>query len=162
MKSKSIKSAFAAETSDFNAAMAAVHSAVNTNEPITDKEKQGSKVSNKELALTSYAIEYLPRIERKLPRDFDEAAFVSQCQEFDTLETKRDELLGILNHINSQLTVNRIQIKSGYKIIYNAAQNATEDNPALKYISDKLGEIYAKSSNGTETPKTPALEKVVV
>jgi hypothetical protein len=162
MKSKSIKSAIAAETTDFDAAMAAVHSAVNTNEPITDKEKQGSKVSNKELALTSYAIEYLPKIEHKLPRDFDEVEFTILCSEFDGLETKRDELLGILNHINAQMTSRRVKIKTGYKIIYTASQAATDDNHALKYISDKLGEIYAKSSTAAEMPKTPAPEKAAV
>jgi hypothetical protein len=162
MKSKSVKSALAAETTEFNVAMSAVHSVVNTNEPITGKEKQGSKVSDKELALISYVIEYLPRIAHKLPRDFNEDEFIAWCSEFDGLETKRDELIGVLNHINAQMTAHRVRIKTGYRIIYMAAQAATDDNPALKYISDKLSEIYAKSSSATETPKTPTPEKAAV
>ncbi len=161
MKKNLVNRTLAAEATEFTAAITTVQSSVNTTEPVSLKDKQGSKASEKELNLMSFAIENLSKFQHKLARDFDENAFIAEYDDTAALITKRDEIQGILNHVNAQLTAKRVKLKVGYVSIYAAAQEATRGNPALKYISDKLGEIYAVNTNATDaakekTPETPA------
>jgi hypothetical protein len=153
MKKKLVNHTFAAEPTEFTAAISTVQSSVNTTEPVSLKDKQGSKASEKELNLMSFAIDNLPKYQHKLARDFDENAFIAEYNETDQLITQRDEVQGILNHMNAKVTAKRVKLKIGYMAFYAAAQEATKENPALKYISDKLGEIYVSNTAMTDAPK---------
>ena len=153
MKPRSINTVVTTETSDFKTAIAAVHTSVNTSEAVSGKDKQGSKASDKELNLMSFAIENFSKYEHKLTREFDENAFIAEYDETAALITQRDEMQGVLNHINAKITAKRVKLKAGYVTIYAASQEATKFNPALKYISDKLGEIYAVASNNDDEAK---------
>jgi hypothetical protein len=88
---------------------------------------------------------------------FIKSAFYTEGSHVLGIFDKREGAFAALDafntHMNGQITAKRVSLKTKFKVIYTASQKASEDNTALKYISDKMGELYAQPNTSTDATK---------
>ena len=147
-----------AKTRDINATspneldeiFAKLEAASGISDGITDDDKTGGKISDKEIETLRYVLDHTPKFDNFLRRDFDVEHLNALLAGFDGDKKQLDKLLPIIKHLISEQTIKRIALKEYVKEVYEAVTKSSSKNSAYKFLVDKMKVAYARTASNTD------------
>lgn len=130
--------------------------------PTTEKDKEGAKASDSEIAEIDFIELHIEKIKGSLPADFDKTILLSLRDLIKEKKRQSAELKRLEKAIQAQVTCLRIKIKADIQEVYGASEKAAKKDISLKYIYDRLAVLYARlptKSTDTDTKNTTAAAK---
>lgn len=145
MKNKNIRAMLADENKTFNECLTDLEKVTLAEVPTTEKDKEGAKASDAEIAKIDFIELHIDKIKGSLTADFDKTSLPANRDLIREKKRQIAELQRLEKAIQGQITCLRIKIKADIQEVYGASEKAAKKDTSLTYIYDTLGECYART-----------------
>ena len=146
MKKSNVRAIANEEEEGFNAAFINLEKTILADAPVSPKDKKGGKASDAEIDKMAFISQNISKIENYLPRSFKEDEFFQRGLNIKTKTAQIAQLERLKAVLTNQIIVERIEIKSAFSEVYDAAKKATAADATLNYIKNAIAELYERDS----------------
>ena len=117
---------------------------------VSSKDKKGGKLTKSMKPLLDKAIESALQLEKYLPREFTTNNMVENQAASKRVQSKMTAIEREMKRHKDADTFIGIQIALDYRVIYEAAKKAAEDDASLIPLRDQLGAPFKKPTLSDE------------